>query len=189
MKIFEFQNDVLKTNLQTKFSVKCLALGPKVTTKTMFVINFNFEWITLAVKQISEITKKLIWVIKEQNMQTFILHPIFASIRVQKWTSVKHDLFHRLARDRKSPWQRRNRSLIFSGKHWFGGSLVDKQLAFNGTLLEVNNKIQQSSHLGRHATLCRDELPLNVNRNSRKVVYTKLRKYSAEVDDVFSRLT
>ena len=35
-------------------------------------------------------------------MQTFILRPIFASIHVQKWTSVKHDLFRRLARDRKS---------------------------------------------------------------------------------------
>ena len=51
MKIFKFQNDLLKTNLQTKFSVKCSASGPKVTTKSMFVINFNFEWITLAVKQ------------------------------------------------------------------------------------------------------------------------------------------
>ena len=36
-------------------------------------------------------------------------------------------------------------------------SLLDKQLAFNGTLLEVNNKIQQRPHLGRHATLCRNE--------------------------------
>ena len=124
MKIFEFQNDLLKTNLQTKFSIKCSASGPKVTTKSMFVINFNFEWITLAVKQISEIPKKLIWVIKEQNIQTFILRPIFASICVQKWTSVKHDLFHRLARDRKSPRQRRNRSLIFSGKSWFGEKSV-----------------------------------------------------------------
>ena len=68
-------------------------------------------------------------------------------------------------------------------------SLFDKQLAFNGILLEVNNKIQQSSHLGRHTMLCRDELPLNVNRNLRKVVYTKLEKYSAEIDDVCSRLT
>ena len=37
-------------------------------------------------------------------------------------------------------------------------SLLDKQLAFNGTLLEVNNKIQQRSHLGGHAMLCRDKL-------------------------------
>ena len=113
-----------ETNLQTKFIIKCSASGPKVTTKSMFVINFNFEWITLVVKQISEISKKLIWVIKEQNMQTFILRPIFASIHVQKWTSVKHDLFHRLARDRKSPRQRRNRSLIFLGKSWFGEKSV-----------------------------------------------------------------
>ena len=38
-------------------------------------------------------------------------------------------------------------------------SLLDKQRAFNGTLLEVNNQIQQSSHLGRHAMLCCNELP------------------------------
>ena len=45
-----------KTNLQTKFIIKCSALGPKVTTKSMFVIKFNVKWITLAVKQISGIT-------------------------------------------------------------------------------------------------------------------------------------
>ena len=45
-----------KTNLQTKFIIKCSASGPKVTTKSMFVIKFNDEWITLAVKQISRIT-------------------------------------------------------------------------------------------------------------------------------------
>ena len=49
-----------------------------------FVIKFNVEWITHAVKKISGITKKPIWVIKEQNMQTFILRLIFASIHVQK---------------------------------------------------------------------------------------------------------
>ena len=158
-----FKTDLLttlKTNLQTKFSVKCSASGPKVTTKSMFVINFNFEWITLAVKQISRITRKLIWVIKEQNMQTFILRPIFASIHVQKWTSVKHDLFCCLARDRKSDRDKEEkRSSIFSGRSWFGERSVRQQLAFNSTLLEVNDKIQQSSNLGRHATLCHDELP------------------------------
>ena len=61
---------------------------------------------------------------KEQNMQTFILRPIFAQIHVQKWTSVKYDLVRRLARDRMSPRQRRNRSLIFSGKTWFGEKSV-----------------------------------------------------------------
>ena len=45
-----------KTNLQTKFIIKCSVLGPKVTTKSMFVVKFNVEWITLAVKQISGIT-------------------------------------------------------------------------------------------------------------------------------------
>ena len=72
---------------------------------------------------------------------------------------MKHDLFRRLARDQKCPRQRRNRSLIFRAKVDLAKSLFDKQRAFNGTLLEVNNKIQQSSHLHRHATLCRDELP------------------------------
>ena len=38
----------------------------------MFVVKFNFEWITLAVKKISEITKNPIWVMEEQNMQTLI---------------------------------------------------------------------------------------------------------------------
>ena len=149
----------------------------------MFVINFHFEWITLAVKQISRITRKLIWVIKEQNMQTFILRPIFASIHVQKCTSVKHDLFRRLARDRKSPQQRRNRSLIFLGKSWFGKKSV-QQTACLQPYLEVDNKIQQSCYLGRHATLCHDEL----NRKLHKAVYTKLTKYSTEIDNVCSRL-
>ena len=49
-------------------------------------------------------------------------------------------------------------SNYFRAKVDLARSLSDKQLAFNGTLLEVNNKIQQRSHLGRHATLCRDEL-------------------------------
>ena len=99
---------------------------------------------------------------------------------------MKHDLFHRITRYQKSPWQIRNRLLIFSGKSWFGGSLFDKQLAFNGTLLEANNKIQQSSHLGHHAMLCRDDLPLNVNRNLRKIVYVKLEKYSTDRRRLFS---
>ena len=47
----------------------------------------------------------------------------------------------------------------FRAKVDLARSLFDKQLAFNGTLLEVNNKIQQSSQLGRHAMLCRNELP------------------------------
>ena len=75
----------------------------------------------------------------------------------------------------------------FRAKVDLAKGLLDKQLAFNGTLLEVNNKIQQRSHLGRHVTLCRDELT-NVNRNLHKVVYTKLKKYIAELDDVCSRL-
>ena len=94
-------------------------------------------------------------------MQTFILRPIFASFHVQKWTLVKHDLFRRLARDRKSDLDKEETDRqYFRAKVHLARSLFDKQLAFNGTLLEVNNKIQQSSNLGHHATLCRDELPV-----------------------------
>ena len=93
-------------------------------------------------------------------MQTFILRPTSASIHVQKCTSVKHDVFRRLTRDRKSDLDKEQTDRqYFRAKVDLARSLFDKQLAFNGTLLEVNNKIQQSSNLGRHATLCRDELP------------------------------
>ena len=52
----------------------------------------------------------------------------------------------------------------FRGKVDLVRSLFDKQRDLNGTLLEVNNIqliitiYQQSSHLGGHATLCRDGL-------------------------------
>ena len=42
VKIFKFQNgSTKKTTLQTKFIVKRSASGPKVTTKSIFVIKFN----------------------------------------------------------------------------------------------------------------------------------------------------
>ena len=105
---------------------------------------------------------------KEQNMQTFMLRPIFASIHVQKWTPVKYDLFRRLARDRKSPWQRRNRSLIFSGKTWFGEKSVRQTACLQWYFMQCFVTISS----------------LNVNRNLHKVVYTKLETYSAEIDDI-----
>ena len=75
----------------------------------------------------------------------------------------------------------------FRAKVDLAKGLLDKQLAFNGTLLEVNNKMQQRSHLARHARFVATS-SLNVNRNLHKVVYTKLEKYIAELDDVYSRL-
>ena len=42
-------------------------------------------------------------------------------------------------------------------------------------------------HLGRHTAFVAMS-SLNVNRNLHKVVYTKLEKYSAKIDDVCSRL-
>ena len=73
----------------------------------------------------------------------------------------------------------------FPAKVDLARSLLDKQLAFNGTLLEVNNKIQQG--LIWVVTQCFVAISsLNVNRNLHKVVYTKLEKYSAEIDGVCS---
>ena len=73
---------------------------------------------------------------------------------------MKHDVFRRLARDRKSDLDKEQTDRqYFRAKVDLARSLFDKQLAFNGTLLEVNNKIQQSSHFGHHAKLCHNELP------------------------------
>ena len=58
----------------------------------------------------------------------------------------------------ESPLHKGTDRYYFWAKVDLAKGLLDKQFAFNGTLLEVNNKIQQRSHLGRHATLCRDEL-------------------------------
>ena len=84
---------------------------------------------------------------------------------------MKHDLFRRLARDRKSDLDKEETDRqYFRAKVDLARSLFDKQLAFNGTLLEVNNKIQQSSNLGRHALRFVAMSSLNVNRNLHKVV-------------------
>ena len=128
----------------------------------MFVVKFNFEWITLAVKQISGITKKTYLGYKRTKYANIHFASHISSIHVQKWTSVKHDLSPCLACNRKSPPQRRLKEETDRQYFWakvdLARSLLDKQLAFNGTLLEVNNEIQQRSHLGCHAMLCRDEL-------------------------------
>ena len=84
-------------------------------------------------------------------------------LHVQKWTSVKLDLFYCLAHDRKSP-ERGNVANLFEQRSWFRESLFDKQHDFNGTSLEVN-RIWQSFYLGRM-----------LNRNLHKVVYKKLQK-------------
>ena len=60
-------------------------------------------------------------------------------LHVQKWTSVKLDLFRGcVARDRKS-LERGNVANASSGKKYdFAKSLLDKQHEFNGTSLEVS---------------------------------------------------
>ena len=71
----------LKTDLQTKFIVKCLALtGPTVTTKSIswcLYLSLTLNELHLQWNKFQELQKKPIWVIKGQNMQTFILCPIF----------------------------------------------------------------------------------------------------------------
>ena len=74
-------------------------------------------------------------------------------LHVQKWTSVKLNLFYGcLAHDRTSPERGLgNIPKMFSGKEVdFMRSLLDKQHEFNGISLEVN-KIRQSLYLGQHA--------------------------------------
>ena len=83
---------------------------------------------------------------------------------VQKWTSVKLDLFRGcLARDQKCA--ERGNVANASGKEVdFARNLLDKHHEFNGTSLEVN-KMRQSFYLGRHA-----------QQKFNKVVYKKLEK-------------
>ena len=152
--------------------------------------SFNFEWITLAVKQISgNFMKKLIWVIKEQNMQTFILRGIVASIHVQKWTLVKHDLFWCLARDRKSPRQRGNKSFLYIFRQKLIWREVCSTNSLPSTVLYKKSIIKYSKALIWVVTQRFVMMSsLNVNRNLHKVVYTKLEKYSAEINDVGARL-
>ena len=65
------------------------------------------------------------WVIKEQNLQPFVLSPISALI-FKKRTSVKVDVFHFLARDWKSPPQSRNVTNIFGKEVDLARSLFHK---------------------------------------------------------------
>ena len=80
------------------------------------------------------ITEKIIWVIKEQNLQTFVLRPMYFHVQ---------HVIASLQKEVMLP--------MFLGKEAdFARSLIDKQHDFNGTSLEVN-KIKQSFYLGRHA--------------------------------------
>ena len=69
---------------------------------------------------------------------------------VQKWTSLKLDLFHGcIAHDQKPP-ERANIANASGKEVDFMRSLLDKQHEFSGTSLEVN-KIRQRFYLGHHA--------------------------------------
>ena len=62
---------------------------------------------------------------------------------------------------------------------------MDKQLAFNGTLLEIKKKNSK----GLIWVVSQGVVSmgsLNVNRNLHKFVYAKLEKYGAKIDDVCS---
>ena len=86
---------------------------------------------------------------------------------------MKHDLFRRLARDRKSDLDKEETDRqYFRAKVDLARSLFDKQLAFNGTLLEVKIKIKYSKALIWVVTQRFVAMSsLNVNKNLHKVVY------------------
>ena len=82
------------------------------------------------------ITKKLISIIKEQNLQTSVLCPMY--LHVQKWTSVKLDLFRCLAHDGKSQ-EKGNIADVFGQRSWFRKSA--RQTAWlRGTHWECSSK-------------------------------------------------
>ena len=100
-------------------------------------------------------------------------------IDVQKWTSVKLDLFHSLPSTwLKSPPQSRNVANIYGQRSWFGKKFVcltnslTSGGVFNSTLLEVN-KIQQSFNLGRHSTL----YAMGVKLFTRSLKNSKVQRY------------
>ena len=158
-----------------------MSSGPKVTTKSMFVVNFNFEWITLAVKQISGITKKTYLGykrIKYTNIHfaSYICINSCSEMNIgETWSISLSSTWSKLSSTKKKQIVN-----IFGQKLIWWEVCFDKQLAFNGALLEVNNKIQQSFVAMSS---------LNVNRNLHKLVYTKLEKYSVEIGEVCSQLT
>ena len=89
--------------------------------------------------------------------------------------SVKLDLFWCLARDQKSPWQRKNVAK-YLWKRDLARNLFHKQHVYH--LKSIN--MQQSFHLGRLATLYRERI-INVNRNLHQVV----KFLSAEIKTAF----
>ena len=88
---------------------------------------------------------------------------------------MKHDLFRRLARDRKSDLDKEETDRqYFRAKVDLARSLFDKQLAFNGTLLEVKIKIKIKYSKALIWVVTQRFVAissLNVNRNLHKVVY------------------
>ena len=82
--------------------------------------------------------------------------------------SVKLDLFHCPARDRKSPPQRRNIAKYFRQRNWFGEKFVPQTTYLSS---EVNKYTGELSLGGRVTLYC--EGLINVNRNFDKAVYKK----------------
>ena len=79
VKMFEFQNESTKLTCKQSLALNVRPRVLKSPQSRRLLLTLTLKWITFAVKQISGITKKLIWVIKEQNMQTFILRSIIDS--------------------------------------------------------------------------------------------------------------
>ena len=150
----------------------------------MFVINFNFEWITLAVKQISGITKKNYLGYKRTKHANihFASHSFIDSCSEtnigETWSVSSPGTWSKVSSTKKKQ---------------IGQKLIGREVcstnSLPSTVLYKKSIIKYSKALiwvvtQRFVVMS----SLNVNRNWHKVVYTKLEKYSAEIDNVCSRL-
>ena len=104
------------------------------------------QWNTHLDKQTLGITRKLIWVIKEQNLQNLFCIPCICTFRNEhRWNLIYLAVAKRVIES----LQKEEMSLMFLGKEVdFVRSMLDKQHEFNGTSL-IANKIRQSFYLGR----------------------------------------
>ena len=127
-------------------------------------IKASWNGIHLQLNKLWVLQKNLVGFLKEQNLQTFVLHPIFAlMLRNEDWWNLIYFVAYSTQLKVSSTKKKQIVNILVQKLIWQEVCLTNSM-----TLLEVN-KIQQSSYLGCHATLYR-------NRNLQKVVYKKLEK-------------
>ena len=126
------------------------------------------QWNTHLDKQTLGITKKLIWVIKEQKLQSFFGVPCICMFRNEHRYLFRGCLA--LVRDQKSP--ERGNIANASGKEVdFARSMLDKQHEFNGTSLEVNKICRAFFWV---VTLNRNSIKLFTRSSRNKRVHSRL---------------